>query len=72
MELLEQPQKFETFKEHPVRFGGAPKDKALRCKDTFSEQHKKSVFVEGIPLNVRGSMGMYWAVRPAMNLLQLT
>lgn len=35
------------------------KARALRCGDVFSEQRIKSIFAEGLPLNVRNNMRMY-------------
>lgn len=36
---------------------------ASRCEDAFPEQLARSILVEGLPLNVRDSMQMYYATR---------
>lgn len=63
------------FKQRPgqtaVRFAKALKDKALRCSDASPEQRTKSIFVEDLFLNVRGSMRLYWVARTTMHFRQL-
>lgn len=51
---------FRTFSNRTaVQFVEALKDKARGCKDAFSKQQTKSIFVSGFPLNVRFNMHMY-------------
>lgn len=54
-----------------VSFARALKDKALRCRGPFSEHRTMSIFVEGLPRNVRDNKQLYRAARPTMHLCQL-
>lgn len=52
----------ETVEQHSgktaVSFAKARKEKALRCGDAFLGQRTKSIYVKGLPLNVRSNMPM--------------
>lgn len=65
----------ESFKKLPnqtaVQFDEIPKNKALLYGDTFSEQYKKSIFVQGLPLNVGDNMHMYLASIFTVHVSQL-
>lgn len=54
-----------------VGFAEALKAKGLKCGDAFFEQRTKSTFVEGLILDVRSNMLIYWTARPATHLRQL-